>query len=95
MIRDTSYRTVRHGLVRSYRGYEVHGEPGTRVLRVGYPPIGTAESLIMHGGIVEYREEEIGTRELEERVLELQFMFGELPYTEYLRRFRALINTKE
>ena len=44
MIRDKSYTTVRYGRVRSYSGYEVIGEPGARVLRVGCPPRGTAES---------------------------------------------------
>lgn len=34
-IRDNSYETVRYGRVRSYSGYEVLGEPGSRVLRVG------------------------------------------------------------
>jgi len=85
-IRDKSYTTVRYGLVRSYSGYEVIGEPGARVLRVGYPPLGTAEILRRHGEIVEYREADIGTREFEERVLNLQYEYGEIPYSEYVQR---------
>ena len=94
-IRDTSYYTVRHGLIRSFRGYEVIGEPGSRVLRVGYPPLGTAEILIAHGGIAERREVDIGTREFELRVLELQYAHGEIPYAEYAQRLLAMLSKKE
>ena len=91
MIKDNSYTTVRYGIVTSYRGYEVLGEPGARVLRVGYPPCGTAEVLRRHGGIVEHRETDLGTREFEERVLNLQYAHGEIPYAEYVQRLAALI----
>lgn len=89
-IRDNSYETVRYGRVRSYSGYEVLGEPGARVLRVGYPPRGTAEIVTRHGEIVEYREADIGTREFELRVLDRQYAEGEISYADY----RAGITTR-
>lgn len=95
MIRDTSYATVRYGLVRSYHGYEVIGEPGSRVLRVGYPPRGTAEILTQHGGIVEHREADLGTREFELCVLDRKFAEGEISYAEYVRSMRTLIMTED
>lgn len=95
MIRDTSYTTVRYGRVRSYRGYEVIGEPGSRVLRVGYPPRGTAEILTHPGGIVEYLERDLGTREFELLVLHHQFEQGEISYADYARRVRALIKKED
>jgi len=94
-IRDKSYTTVRYGWTRSYAGYEVLGEPGARVLRVGYPPLGTAEFITRPGGIVEFREADIGTREFELLVLDRKFAEGELSYAEYAQRLRALIKTED
>ena len=95
MIRDKSYTTVRYGLVRSYAGYEVLGEPGSRVLRVGHPPLGTAEFITRPGGIVEFREADLGTREFELRVLDRKYAEGEISYTEYAQRLAALIKTED
>lgn len=92
MIRDKSYTTVRYGRVRSYSGYEVIGEPGSRVLRVGWPPLGTAETITRPGEIVELREADLGTREFELCVLDREFAEGEISYAEYAQRLRALIN---
>jgi len=82
-IRDNSYETVRYGRVRSYSGYEVIGEPGSRVFRMGFPPLGTAETITRPGEIVECREADIGTREFELRVLDWQYAEGEISYAEY------------
>ena len=94
-IRDNSYETVRYGRVRSYSGYEVIGEPGSRVLRVGCPSLGTAEIVARQGEIVEYREADLGTREFELRVLDRQYAEGEIPYAEYAQRLAALIKTAD
>ena len=94
-IRDNSYETVRYGRVRSYSGYEVIGEPGARVLRVGCPPLGTAEIVVRQGEIAEYREADLGTREFELRVLDRQYAEGEISYAEYVRRMRALTKTED
>src|SRR5690606_40722292 len=91
MIRDKSYTTVRYGLVRSYAGYEVLGEPGSRVLRVGHPPLGTAEFITRPGGIVEFREADLGTREFELRVLDRMYAEGEISYAEFGRSMRERI----
>lgn len=93
-IRDNSYETVRYGRVRSYSGYEVLGEPGSRVLRVGYPPLGTAEIVARQGEIVEYREADLGREEFELRVLDRKYAVGEISYGEYAQRLAALIKTK-
>lgn len=90
MIRDNSYKTVRYGWVRSYAGYEVLGEPGARVLRVGCRPLGTAEILTRPGEIVELREADLGMREFELRVLDLKYAEGEIPYAEYRAGVLAL-----
>lgn len=95
MIRDTSYATVRYGLVRSFAGYEVIGEPGSRVLRVGYPPRGTADILTQQGEIVERREADLGTREFELRVLHHQYAQGEISYADYDQRRAALIKKED
>lgn len=95
MIRDNSYETVRYGRVRSYSGYEVLGEPGSRVLRVGYPPLGTAEIVTRQGEIVECREADLGTREFELRVLDRKYAVGEISYAEYAQRMTALIKTED
>ena len=89
MIRDNSYETVRYGLVRSYSGYEVIGEPGARVLRVGCPPRGTAELIIQQGEIVEFLEADLGAREFELLVLGQKYAEGEISYAEYVRSMRA------
>jgi len=94
-IRDNSYETVRYGRVRSYSGYEVIGEPGARVLRVGCPPRGTAEIVRRQGEIVECREADLGTREFELRVLGQKYAEGELSYAEYVRSMRTLIMTED
>jgi len=94
-IQDKSYTTVRYGRVRSYSGYEVIGEPGARVLRVGYPPRGTAEIVTRHGEIVECREADLGTREFELRVLDRKYAEGEISYAEYAQRLAALIKTED
>jgi len=95
MIRDNSYKTVRYGWVRSYSGYEVHGEPGSRVLRMGFPPLGTAETITRQGEIVECREVDIGTREFELRVLDWEYAEGEISYAEYAQRLMELIKTED
>lgn len=82
-IQDKSYTTVRYGRIRSYSGYEVIGEPGLRVLRMGFPPLGTAETITRPGEIVECREADIGTREFELLVLDRKYAEGEIPYAEY------------
>lgn len=89
-IRDNSYKTVRYGLVRSYAGYEVLGEPGARVLRVGCPPRGTTEILTRQGEIVEFQEAGLGTREFELLVLDRQYAEGEISYAEYRAGVLAL-----
>lgn len=94
-IRDNSYKTVRHGLVRSYAGYEVLGEPGARVLRVGCPPRGTAEIVTRQGEIRELREADLGTREFELRVLDQKYAEGEISYAEYRSCAELLLSAEE
>ena len=94
-IRDNSYETVRYGRVRSYSGYEVIGEPGARVLRVGIPSRGTAEIGTRQGAIVEFREADLGTREFELRVLDRKYAEGEISYAEYVRRLAAVFKTED
>lgn len=94
-IRDKSYTTVRHGRVRSYSGYEVIGEPGARVLRIGHPPRGTAEIVTRQGGIVEFREVDLGTREFELCVLARKYAEGEISYAEYANALRRASTTNE
>lgn len=84
MIRDNSYYTYRSGLVGSYSGYELTGDPGTRVLRVGHPPSGGPDYLRLHGGIVEHREAALGTKEFERRVGRVRYAAGELEYVDYV-----------
>ena len=84
MIQDNSYDTYRHGRVRSYSGYELTGDPGARVLRVGYPPSGGPDYLRCHGGIVEHREDSLGTAEFERRLGRSRYAAGELEYADYV-----------
>lgn len=84
MIKDNSYYTYRHGLVASYSGYEITGDPGTRVLRVGYPPLGGADYVRRQGYIVEHLEEVLGTAEFERRVGRVRYAAGELQYADYV-----------
>jgi len=94
-IRDNSYETVRYGRVRSYSGYEVIGEPGARVLRVGCPPRGTAEIVTRPGEIVELREADLGREEFELLLLDRKYAEGEISYAEYTQRLAALIKTAD
>lgn len=94
-IRDKSYTTVRYGRVRSYSGHEVLGEPGSRVLRVGSSPRGTAEIVTRPGEIVELREADLGREEFEARVLDRQYAEGDISYAEYAQRLAALIKTAD
>ena len=91
MIRDKSYTTVRYGRIRSYAGYEVIGEPGARVLRVGCLPRGTAEIVTRHGEIVELREADLGREEFELLLLDRKYAEGQISYAEYVRSMRTLL----
>lgn len=85
MIRDNSHYTYRYGLVASYSGYELTGDPGTRVLRVGHPPSGGPDYVRRQGGIIEHREAALGTKEFERRVGRVRYAAGELQYADYVR----------